>query len=223
MKCPRSSAVLAIALVLLVCQDASAGPVDQLRDFFTAVNGVLADPAVQENPLEAVARIRRLVADLADVGAAAAAALGREWRGRTRAEREEFIDLFAGLLERAYVGRLAGTVRVSDGVTMAYRDELLAGDEATVVTALGDRVGHDVVVEYRMANHQGRWLVGDVVLDGVSTVENYHAQFKRLLREGSYAELVWRIRAKLGEDSLIFGRAEPQASPGPSESLPGPE
>ncbi len=203
--------VLGITLVLLACPDVLAGPpTERLRDFFAEVNGVLADPAVQERPLEGVPRIRQLVTELSDVSAAAAAALGPPWQARTLAEREEFTDLFAELLERAYVGRLAGTARLSDGVQVLYLHEILAGDAATVATALGARQGRDVAIEYRMAHRYGRWLVGDVVLDGVSILQNYHAQFKRLLQQGSYPELVSRLRAKLGEESLLFARAEPR-------------
>lgn len=212
-KRPRALAtfVLTVTLVLLVCPHVSAGPAtDRLRDFFVAVNAVLADPAVQERPREAVPRIRRLVADLSDVGASTAAALGHEWQARTRAEQEELTDLFAEFLERAYVGRLGGTARLTGGVVVAYLHELLADDEAMVATALRAKDGRDVAVEYHMANHHGRWLVRDIVLDGVSTVKNYRAQFMRLLRQGAYAELVSRLRAKLTEESLIFARAEPR-------------
>ncbi len=213
LRCARvlTGFVFGIALVLLACPPVLAGPpTDRLRDFFAEVNAILADPMVQERPLEGVPRIRPLVAELSDVGAAAAAALGPRWHARTPAEREEFTDLFAELLERAYVGRLAGTARLTDGMQVLYLDEILADGEATVVTALGARHGRDVVVEYRMANRHGRWLVRDVVLDGVSIVANYYAQFKRLLHLGSYAELVSLLQAKLDEKSLIFARPEPR-------------
>ncbi len=92
------------------------------------------------------------------------------------------------------------------GVKVSYLEEILAGDEATVATALRARDGSDVAVEYRMTNHSGRWLVRDIVMDGVSTVENYRAQFKHLLRRGTFATIVSRLRAKLNEESLIFAR-----------------
>jgi len=199
--------VLAVVLVLLACPPVVAGPAtDRLRELFAAVDAVLVDPTVQEDPLEGVARIRRLVANLADVGSAAAAALGPQWQVRTLAEREEFTGLFAELLERAYVGRLAGTARVVDGVEVKYRDEIVGSDEATVATALGARDGGDGMVEYRMVKRDGRWLVSDIVLEGVSTVENYRAQFKHLLRQRSYAEVVSLLRSKLHEASLMFAR-----------------
>ncbi|MBI2160224.1 MAG: ABC transporter substrate-binding protein [Candidatus Rokubacteria bacterium] len=216
----RQAAVpaLALALVLLGTPPASAGPTERLRDFFAAVNTVLGDPETEDKPLERVARIRQLVADISAVSDAAAAALSREWLARSPVEQDEFVDLFAELLERAYVGRLAGRGHVSNGLRISYLGESVAGDEATVQTSLGARDGGEARVDYRMVNRHGLWRVRDLVLDGVSTVENYRAQFRRLLGRISYQELVGQVKAKLDEESIMFGRDEGRtaAAPGPS-------
>jgi phospholipid transport system substrate-binding protein len=224
--------VLSLALLvglLLAGGPASAGPpTDRLRELFTAVNGVLADSSAE--PLDKVARIKSLVTDIADVRGAAAAALDHEWQARSVAEREEFTRLFAELLERGFVARLAATVSPVNGMTMTYRGETRAGDEARVTTEVESRDGRLMLVEYRMAQRRGRWLVYDVVVDGISTVDNYRAQFKRLLRQGSYADLVATLRAKLGEETLMFAQAAPpapraaarteEAPPRPAAALP---
>jgi len=36
----------------------------------------------------------------------------------------------------------------------------------------------------------------DVVVDGVSLVNNYRGQFSKILRNGSYAELIEQLRKK---------------------------
>ncbi|MBI4638982.1 MAG: ABC transporter substrate-binding protein [Candidatus Rokubacteria bacterium] len=211
----RAAPAVALALVLLGPPPASAGPTERLRDFFAAVNGVLGDPQTEDNPLERVSRVRRLVAEVSAVNEAAAVALGREWRARSPAEQEEFVALFAELLERAYVGRLAGRGHVSNGVRIVYLGEAVAGDEATVRTSLGAKNGGEARVEYRMVNRQGRWRVRDLVLDGISTVENYRAQFRRLLSKVSYQDLVGKVRAKLGEESTMFARVEGRSAAAP--------
>lgn len=206
-------AVLLALVVALASTPAFAGPpTDRLREFFTAVDAVLADPATVSEPLEKVARVKRLVADIADVRGAAAGALGSEWQARTPTEREQFTELFADLLERGYVARLAGLVSSKGSIAMAYGSETQAGDEATVQTTVRSRDGREVMVEYRMTERRGRWLVRDVTVDGLSTVGNYRAQFKRLLRDGSYADLIQHLRAKLGEETLMFAQAEPRTA-----------
>jgi phospholipid transport system substrate-binding protein len=194
-----------------------AGPAtDRLREFFGTVNGVLVDPAIQSRPLEKVARIKRLVTDVADVRGAAAAVLDREWQARTPAEREEFTRLFAEFLERGLVARLAGTVSPVNGMIMTWRGETQAADEVRVTTMVESRDGRKILVEYRMYERRGRWLVRDVVVDGISTIDNYRAQFRRVLRHGSYAALIAQLRAKLGEDTLMF--AQPSHVPTPAEA-----
>ena len=196
-----------------------AGPaIERLREFFSTVNAVLNDPATQSKPLEKVARIKRLVTDIADVRGAAAAALGHEWDVRTPAERDEFARLFAELLERGLVARLAGTVSPVNGMVMTWHGETRLNDEARVTTVVESRDGRKITIEYRMTERRGRWLVRDVVVGGVSTIDNYRSQFRRVLRQGSYATLVAQLRAKLGEETLMFAQASPAPSPKPAEA-----
>jgi phospholipid transport system substrate-binding protein len=220
-RAPRTRFLLAAAgltgLFWLAATPVFAGPAtDRLREFFGTVNGVLVDPAIQSKPLEKVARIKRLVTDVADVRGAAAAVLDREWQARTPAEREEFTRLFAEFLERGMVARLAGTVNPVNGMIMTWRGETQAGDEARVTTMVESRDGRKILVEYRMYERRGRWLVRDVVVDGISTIDNYRAQFRRVLRQGSYATLIAQLRAKLGEGTLMF--AQPSHVPTPAEA-----
>ena len=218
-RAPSARLLLAAAgltgLVLAAATPAFAGPpTDRLRDFFGAVNTVLADS--KADPLDKVARVKRLVTDIADVRSAAAGALDQQWHARTPREQDEFTRLFAELLERGLVARLAGTVSPVNGMVMTYRGESRAGDEARVMTEVETRDGRKIIVEYRMTERRGRWLVRDVVVDGISTIENYRAQFKRLLRQGSYADLVAQLRTKIGEETLMFA----QATPSPPATTP---
>jgi phospholipid transport system substrate-binding protein len=207
----------------LACSPAfAASPSDHLRDFFTQVEAILADPSTEDRPLERIARVRRLVPELADIRSAAALALGSAWATKTAAERDEFVPLFADVLERAYVGRLAGAIRGAGGVTMTYGAEVVTGDEATVPTTLRGVGGRDVRIDFRMTRRSARWRVYDVEIDGVSTVENYRAQFARLLQRGSWSDLLAQLRGKLAEESVLFtksDRATVAASPAPPPAL----
>jgi phospholipid transport system substrate-binding protein len=209
------AAGLAGMCLLLAGTPVFAGPAtDRLREFFGQVNVVLDDPATRSQPLEKVVRVKRLVTEIADVRGAAAETLEHVWEARTPAERDEFTRLFAELLERGLVARLAGTVSPVNGMVMSWRGETHVVDEARVLTVVESRDGRKINVEYRMIERRGRWLVRDVVVDGVSTIENYRSQFKRVLRQGDYAGLVAQLRAKLGEETLMFAQANlpPSAS-----------
>ncbi len=196
------SALAATALGLSVLTAPSSvwagAPTDALRDFFGGVNIVLTDPATEQQPFERLRLIRRHVNDAFDFREAAKLALGREWAARTRIEQNEFVAMFADLLERSFVWRVAGKASLGGGVKVRYLDERVTGDVATVDTELAGRDGNEIRLQYRLVHRSARWVVCDVVMDGVSTMQNYHAQFQRIVRESSYTQLASQLRTKLG-------------------------
>ena len=183
---------------IVAVPEARAGaPTDAMGDFFGAVNVVLNDPATEEQPQERLRAIRRRVDDVFDFREAAMLALGREWAARTPVEQNEFVALFADLLERSFVWRVAGKASLAGGVRVDYLSETVNGEAATVETEVATRAGNALRLDYRMVYRGERWVVRDVVMDGVSTMDNYRAQFQRLARDGSWPELMAQLRAKL--------------------------
>ena len=199
-----------LAGVALAAGPARAGePTDALRDFFGAVNVVLNDPTTEQEPMERLRAIRRHVNEVFDFREAAMLALGREWAARTPLEQNEFVALFADLLERSFVWRVAGKATTAGGVRVQYLGENVEGDNATVETAIAARDGNDLRLGFRMVRRSERWVVRDVVMDGVSTMDNYHAQFQRLARDGTWPELIAQLRAKVGTGSVQVAAAPP--------------
>jgi phospholipid transport system substrate-binding protein len=197
---PGRAAFVLLTLVWLAGTTGAwaAEPTDVVRDLFAAINVVLADPRTEDQPLARLRAIRRHVEAVFDFREASMLALGREWTGRTAAEQNEFVALFADLLERAFVGRVAGKANLDGGVKVQYLGETVAGDTASVGTTVTSRDGSDLRLEYRLVRRTGRWVLRDVVMDGVSTMENYRAQFQRVVRDGSWRDLMAQLRAKVG-------------------------
>ena len=51
-------------------------------------------------------------------------------------------------------------------------------------------------IEYRMQKKNGGWLAYDVVVEGVSLVNNYRNQFNEIMHSGSYETLVRKLKNK---------------------------
>ena len=194
----RQALVVAVLLIMLPAVARAGEPTDALRDFFGAVNIVLNDPTTEQQPLERLRAIRRHLDDVFDFREAAMLALGREWLAHTPVEQNEFVALFADLLERSFVWRVAGKATTAGGLKVDYLGELIDRDTATVETHIAARDGNPLRLGFRMVQRADRWVVRDVVMDGVSTMDNYHAQFQRLARDGSWADLMAQLRAKVG-------------------------
>jgi len=194
------SLALAVLLVLPPAREVSAGiPTDQLKGAIDRVVKTLDDPALKGEGKTGERRraIRKVADDIFDFNEISRRALARHWQGLTAKQREEFVGLFADLLERSYISK----IELYGGEKIVYATERVDGDVATVATKIITKNGTDVPVDYRMAKRGGRWLVYDVNIEGVSLVSNYRTQFNKIIQTASYEELVQKLRTK--QDELI--------------------
>lgn len=185
--------LVTLALLLgLVGPSWAASPTETLREYTDAVQKVLDDPALKtdERRPERRAAVRKLAAEAFDVQETARRALGPHWQQRTPAEREEFVQLFADLLEQTYIAK----IDLYGGEHLRFTDERVDGDSAVVRAKVITRQGTDVPVEGRLHKKADRWLLYDILIENISLIANYRAQFDRIIRTQSYPELVKRLR-----------------------------
>ena len=115
------------------------------------------------------------------------------WNKLSASQRREFVDLFAELLEASYADKLDKY----SGEKVAYEGEILDGDRAEVRTFLLRR-NDRIPINYRLLN-ESQWMIYDVIIEGVSLVNNYRSQFRRVISESSFDDLVRRLRTKVEE------------------------
>ena len=195
----RSALGAAAGLVIcaqMVWAPASAdagAPTDQLRSSVDQMVKVLDDPALKaySRDQDRRAAIRKEAQVVFDFGETAKRALGRHWQGLSEKDREEFTGLFTDLIERAYISKIE---RYS-GERIAYAGESVEGGLATVRTRFVTKQGTEIPVDYRMQQRGDRWLVYDVMVEGVSLINNYRTQFDKIIQTSSYAELVRKMKA----------------------------
>jgi phospholipid transport system substrate-binding protein len=190
--------VLALALALALASPALAGPpTDQLRSHVDRVIKTLEDPQLKQESkaLERRTMVRRIADEIFDFGETAKRSLGRHWQARTPAEREEFVQLFADLLERSYISK----IELFNGERVTYSGETIDSDVATVRTRLITKQSTEIPVDYRMLKRGDRWLVYDVIIEGVSLVGNYRTQFNKIIQTSSYPELIKKMKGRQEE------------------------
>jgi phospholipid transport system substrate-binding protein len=183
--------MLLLTAALLGAAPVWAGqPTDTVREYTDAVVKTLDDHTLK--PTERRTAVRKLASEAFDVQETARRALGRHWPQRTPAEREEFVQLFADLLERTYIAR----IDLYGGERVKFTEEKVDGPVAVVRGKVTTKQGTDVLVEARMHRKGDRWLIYDVAIENISLISNYRAQFDRIIRTTSYAELVKRLRIR---------------------------
>ena len=188
-------ALALVALALGLTQAASAAtPTETLKAYSDVVLKILEDPALKspERRGERRAAVRKVAEEIFDLSETAKRALGPHWNQRTPAEREEFTQLFAELLEGTYIAR----IDEYGGERIRYTGEKVDGDTATVQSRVMTRKGSEAPVEARLLRRGDKWYIYDISIEGVSLINNYRTQFDRIIRSSSYAELVKRLKER---------------------------
>jgi phospholipid transport system substrate-binding protein len=196
MRSPFTTAlVLTLALVLAAPPAWAGAPMEQLKAQVDRVLKLIDDPTLKDKPKDKRVAVRKIADDIFDFGETAKRSLGRHWAARTQAERDEFVKLFGDLLERSYISK----IELYGGEKIQYLSDRIEDDQASVLSKLVTKAGADVPIEYRMLKKGDRWLVYDVIIEGVSLVSNYRTQFNKIIQTSSYAELVKKMKSRQEE------------------------
>jgi hypothetical protein len=116
----------------------------------------------------------------------------RRWRKLTRAEQQEFVDVFTKLLKENYLGQ----IKAYQNQEVRFTGERRDGDFAVVETRIVPQQGEPIAINYRLQLSGGEWKVYDVVIEDVSLVNNYRSQFSRVLARNSFSDLIRRMKDK---------------------------
>jgi phospholipid transport system substrate-binding protein len=181
-------------------------PTESVKSTIAEVVRILDNAEVKQpsRSMERRQMIEQVVRDRVSYEEMAKRALGVPWTDLTDSERREFVDLFVQLLRDTFAGRIDSYA----GEQVVYLSEQREEQFAEVKTRLtGTKM--DTLLDFRLANRFGNWLVYDVVIDGASLVGNYHAQFTSIIRDLTYAGLVQRMKEK----TLVAKAFEVTAAP----------
>lgn len=192
---PTACAWCVIVMATLIGQPAGHAaltPTDIVTQAIATVSQILNDPVLKEPGRSDIRRqaIEQVIRDFVSYQDMARRSLGVTWVSLNESERREFIELFIQLLRDA----LACRIHDYSTTPITYLSEQRAGLFAEVHTVFrGEKV--DTFIDVRLVNRSGDWRMYDAVIDGVSLLENYRAQFSQVIRAASYVGLVRTIEA----------------------------
>lgn len=196
--CGTRATIMGLLLSLLLLGGAGLAsaeptPTESVKGTIADVVRILDNAELKEPGRAAERRrqIKHVVRDRVSYEEMAKRALGQPWPELTNIQRKEFVALFVQLLRDTFAGRIDEYT----GEQVLYLSEQQEEQFAEVKTKLtGDKT--DTLLDFRLANRFGNWLVYDVVIDGASIVGNYHAQFTSIIRDLTYPGLVKRMKEK---------------------------
>jgi phospholipid transport system substrate-binding protein len=177
---------------------AGSSPMADLKKSNAALKKLFQKQAPSWSPEHDAKRgeMRKIVSSFLDFEELAHRALARHWDAIEPKQRSEFVSVLRDLIERNYIKQVHG----QPNYDLRFEKETLAGSEATVdatLDAASDGKKVKVAMEYKLLYKAGKWLVYDVITDEQSMLENYRAEFNKIIKKESFEALIKRMKKRL--------------------------
>jgi phospholipid transport system substrate-binding protein len=187
--------ILLLTASIFMVSVAYATPTDDVKKTVDEVVRIVADKEMKKNDAKRRQALKKAISTIFDYSEMAKRSLGKHWNSRSAAEKKQFADLFATLLENSYAGKIESynnekIVYIKDNVEDEYAEV-----KSKVITAARD----EFTLDYRLFKHNDKWMVYDVIIEGVSLVSNYRSQFNKIITANGYDKLVKKLQSKSEE------------------------
>lgn len=151
--------------------------------------------ALEKDKERLYALVNEIVVPNFDMQRMARYVLAQHWSEATDEEKEKFIKEFQTQLVRTYATALFEYTGDLEIQYKPFRHE--EDDERAVVkTEVPRSDGPSIPVEYRMILNDDQWQVYDVVIENISTVQNYRAQYGAVVNSQGMSGLIDALREK---------------------------
>lgn len=187
--------LLILTASISMASAAYATPADVVKKTVDEVVRIVADKEMKRNEVKRRQSLKKAISVIFDYSEMAKRSLGKHWNVRSAAEKKQFTDLFATLLENSYAGKIESynnekIIYIKDTVEDNYAEV-----KSKIVTAARD----EFTLDYRLLKQDGKWMVYDVIIEGVSLVSNYRSQFNKIITANGYDKLVKKLQSKSEE------------------------
>lgn len=185
---------------LMVLASAAPGAIQDPQQMVRETGDrLLAELTARKTELEADPRliypmVENMVLPYFDFREMSQAALGRFWRQASEEQREGVTREFRELLVRTYATALLGYSGQQIEYPPMQRPE--GATKVLVPTRIASSGAPSIPIDYRLKLDDARWLVYDVVIDGVSLIANYRGQFTSVVRRSGIEGLISALANK---------------------------
>ncbi len=192
----RQIAVLNIIILLLFALPVYAGvPLDTVQANVNKVLEVLRDPKLKAASAKETEKekLRLIYERMFDDVELSKRTLAKNWNSMNAAQRQEFVQLFRQVLEKAYIDKI---LAYTNEKIVYDRETMVSGSQAEVQTRIVTS-SKEIPISYRVILKGSDWKVYDVVIENVSLVQNYRTQFNEILAKNTIEHLLETLRKKV--------------------------
>lgn len=177
-----------LVLSLLLAASAQAETATEaLKARDAEIRAALPPKGTEPTP-ETRKKLESIVTKAVDLDGMAKSALGKTWTETPPAKQKKFLEAFKSRFRKATSEQL-DQYRSTEIKYFPEKKE----DEDTVVPTEVLVKGEPTRIDYRMRQTGGTWRIVDIVVDDVSTVENYRSSFNRIIKKEGMDGLIARL------------------------------
>jgi phospholipid transport system substrate-binding protein len=162
-----------------------------VRETIDAVLVVVRDKSLSRD--QRLDRIESIAEGRFDFSTISRLILARNWRRLSAQQRDDFVTEFKRHLSLTY-GQSIDSYK-DERVTVEGARAERNGD-VTVRTKVEGASATPVLVDYRLRDRDGAWTCIDVIIEGVSLLQNFRTQTQEIIHEVGPDGLVQRLREK---------------------------
>jgi len=183
--------ILALAVNLLIWAPMARaeGPMEGVKGLIEEVQTILKNHPQKSQRVELVEKAAARHLDFREM---AKRSLQSTWTGLNRGQQDEFVRVFSELLKAHYANHLDDFAKTR----VDYLGETNKA-EAGEVRILVIRPNDKIPVNFRLLHEPEGWMIYDMVIEGISMVDNFRTQFEAMIQECSYGELVRCLKDRL--------------------------
>ncbi len=192
--------VLAALLTLIIAVPVGAAttpavsPMQQVKSEIDQALAILKNKKL--TPKERSKAILDIVEGSVDWHEVAKRVLGIRWRRVTPEQREKFTQLFKEFVKANYADKFE---KYSDQKIVYEKEEVDPPYARVMLKVYSPNQPKPISMECRLINNNGKWLVYDILIEGVSMINNYRVQINNILVNESFDDMLKTLEKKIKE------------------------
>jgi len=152
--------------------------------------------------------IGRVVDEGFDFRSMSQSVLATTWREASPEEKRRFVEYFSQYLEETYRTKIERYTNER----IEYEKETITGERAVVDTVIVTSSTR-IPVSYRMRLNDGEWYAYDVVIEGISLVNNYRSTFSAIVKSEGIDGLLINLQDRIDTYKRERDAGGPVAAP----------
>lgn len=195
--------LLTLLLAAAIPAHAAMTPTETVKEAINEVLKILRNDGYDRE--QRWQEIGRVIDARFDFRSMSQSVLATNWRTATAEEKRQFVEFFSQYLEDTYRNKIEAYTNQS----VEYISEQVRRDRAIVDTQIVTDQNR-IPVTYRLKNNDGQWYAYDVIIEGVSLVNNYRNTFNAIIKAEGMDGLLLDLEGRIASYKEKHGGLPPE-------------